>query len=98
MDDCIGRLVANTGVDRTAAEKAVGIILQFPLEEGPAECGHALVGCIGVGTVLMAAGPSMEQIHAVTREQLVLHVEYQGKTQSATSSARFPASASSSDA
>lgn len=35
MDDRIGRLVANTGVDRTAAEKAVGIILQFLSKEGP---------------------------------------------------------------
>ena len=29
MDDLIGRVVASTGVDRPAAEKAVGIILQF---------------------------------------------------------------------
>jgi len=28
MDDLIGRLVATLGVDRTAAEKAVGIIPQ----------------------------------------------------------------------
>jgi hypothetical protein len=43
MDDLIGRLVANAGVDRTAAEKAVGIILQFLLKEGPTEKVRALL-------------------------------------------------------
>jgi len=37
MDELIGRLVASIGVDRTAAEKAVGIILQFLVQEGPAD-------------------------------------------------------------
>jgi len=37
MDELIGRLVANIGIDQAAAEKAVGIILQFLLKEGPAE-------------------------------------------------------------
>jgi hypothetical protein len=35
MDELIGRLVAETGIDRTAAEKAVGIILDFLVKEGP---------------------------------------------------------------
>jgi hypothetical protein len=35
MDDLIGRLVACTGADRTAADKAVGNILQFRVKEGP---------------------------------------------------------------
>ncbi|MGB9394573.1 MAG: DUF2267 domain-containing protein, partial [Pseudolabrys sp.] len=35
MDELIGRLVANVGVDRSAAEKAVGIILDFLRKEGP---------------------------------------------------------------
>ena len=35
MDDLIGRLVAHAGVDRTATEKAVGVIVQFLLNEGP---------------------------------------------------------------
>jgi hypothetical protein len=35
MDEFIGRLVANVGIDRAAAEKAVGVILDFPAEEGP---------------------------------------------------------------
>jgi hypothetical protein len=37
MDELIGRLVADTGVDRATAEKAVGIILDFLLKEGPAD-------------------------------------------------------------
>ena len=35
MDEVIGRLVANVGIDRAAAEKAVGIILDLPAKEGP---------------------------------------------------------------
>jgi hypothetical protein len=35
MDGLIGRLVANTAIDRTAAEKAGDIILDVPAEEGP---------------------------------------------------------------
>jgi hypothetical protein len=31
MDDLIGRLVATVGVDRTAAEKAVGTLLQWAI-------------------------------------------------------------------
>jgi len=37
MDELIGRLVANVGVDREAAQKAVGIILDFLAKEGPPE-------------------------------------------------------------
>ena len=37
MDELIARLVANVGVDRDAAEKAVGIIFEFLLNEGPAD-------------------------------------------------------------
>ncbi len=74
MDDLIGRLVASTGVDRTAAEKAVGTILHFLLKAGPNDAVLAL-------------------------RPLALHAtQQQGKRQPARSSARFPASASSSDA
>jgi hypothetical protein len=34
MDELIGRLVAETGIGRAAAEKAVGIILDFLVKEG----------------------------------------------------------------
>ena len=37
MDELINRLVADIGIDRAAAETAVGIILRLPAEEGPAD-------------------------------------------------------------
>ena len=43
MEDLIGRLVANVGVDRSAAEKSVGIILDFLLKDGPADKVKALI-------------------------------------------------------
>ena len=35
MDELIARLVAKVGVDRNAAEKAVGVIFDFLRKEGP---------------------------------------------------------------
>lgn len=43
MDELLDRLVANVGVDRATAEKAVGIILRFLLKEGPAERVRSLI-------------------------------------------------------
>jgi hypothetical protein len=37
MDELIGRLVSDVGVDKAAAETAVGIILDFLSKEGPAD-------------------------------------------------------------
>jgi hypothetical protein len=37
MDELIGRLAADLGVDRAAVEKAVGIILDFLAKEAPAD-------------------------------------------------------------
>lgn len=37
MDELIGRLVAELGMDREVAEKAVGIILAFLIKEAPAD-------------------------------------------------------------
>ena len=37
MDELIARLVANVGVERETAEKAVGIIFEFLRSEGPAD-------------------------------------------------------------
>jgi hypothetical protein len=42
MDELIGRIVANSSVERPVAEKAVGIILDFLRKEGPAEKVEAL--------------------------------------------------------
>ena len=43
MDELIARLVADVGIDRAAAEKAVGIILEFLLKEGPTDKVQALL-------------------------------------------------------
>ena len=43
MDELIARLVANVGLDRTTAEKAVGIIFDFLRKEGPADKVQALI-------------------------------------------------------
>jgi len=37
MDELIGRLVTDVGIDRATAETAVGIILDFLAKEGPAD-------------------------------------------------------------
>ena len=37
MDELIARIVANVGVDKSVAEKAVGVILDFLSKEGPAD-------------------------------------------------------------
>jgi hypothetical protein len=37
MDELIARLIADIGIDRATAEKAVGIILEFLVKEGPAD-------------------------------------------------------------
>ena len=43
MDELIARLVANVGVEREAAEKAVGIIFEFLRSEGPPDKVQALI-------------------------------------------------------
>jgi hypothetical protein len=43
MDELVGRLVANVGVDQAVAEKAVGIILAFLIKEGPSDKVQALI-------------------------------------------------------
>jgi hypothetical protein len=37
MDELVGRLASEAGIDRDVAAKAVGIILAFLLKEGPAD-------------------------------------------------------------
>jgi len=55
MDELIARLVANVGVDREAAEKSVGIILDFLVKEGPADKVQALIDKIpGVQSLMQA--------------------------------------------
>src|SRR5690349_24269328 len=43
MDELIARLVANVGVDKSAAEKAVGIILAFLRKDGPPDKVQVLI-------------------------------------------------------
>ena len=43
MDELLGRLIANVGVERDTAEKAVGIILDFLRKEGPTDKVQALI-------------------------------------------------------
>lgn len=43
MDELVARLVANVGVDRGTAEKAVGIILGFLRKEGPPDKVQTLI-------------------------------------------------------
>lgn len=43
MDELVERLVAEVGIDRAVAEKAVGIILAFLLKEGPSDKVQALL-------------------------------------------------------
>jgi hypothetical protein len=103
MDELVGRLVANVGVDRPVAEKAVGIILDFLVKEGPADKVQPLIarlpgadallqssaasdeggmftgGIMGAGTRMMAAGLTMSQVQAVTREVIAYTREKAGE-------------------
>lgn len=55
MEELIARLVANVGVDRTAAEKSVGVILDFLSKEGPPDKVQALIDMLpGAQAVLDA--------------------------------------------
>ena len=55
MDELIARLVANVGVDKAAAEKAVGIILDFLRKEGPPDKVQALIDRLPGADALMQA-------------------------------------------
>jgi hypothetical protein len=56
MDELVDRIVARVGVDRTVAEKSVGIIFDFLSKEGPTEKVHALLDRLpGADAALAAA-------------------------------------------
>jgi hypothetical protein len=55
MHELLDRLVANVGVDRAVAEKAVGIILAFLLSEGPSDKVQAVIDQIPGAEALMKA-------------------------------------------
>ncbi len=58
MDELIGRLVAEIGIDRAAAEKAVGIILDFLAKEGPPDKVQPLLAKLPGAQALMAKAGS----------------------------------------
>ncbi len=55
MNELIARLVANVGVDQAAAEKSVGIILDFLKKEGPPDKVQALIDKLPGAEALLAA-------------------------------------------
>jgi hypothetical protein len=55
MDELIARLVANVGLEQTAAESAVGIIFAFLRKEGPADKVQALLDRMPGAQALMQA-------------------------------------------
>jgi hypothetical protein len=55
MDELVDRIVAEVGVDRTVAEKAVGIIFDFLSKEGPTEKARALLDQLPGANAAMAA-------------------------------------------
>ena len=58
MDELIARLVANVGVDKATAEKAVAIILDFLRKEGPPDKVQALIDRLPGAEALLQAQPS----------------------------------------
>jgi hypothetical protein len=59
MDELIGRLVSDVGVDKAAAETAVGIILDFLSKEGPADKMQLLLAKLPGAEALMQKGPAL---------------------------------------
>lgn len=55
MDELISRLVANVGVDKAAAEKSIGIILDFLKKEGPPDKVQELFGKLPGAEALLAS-------------------------------------------
>ena len=60
MDELIGRLIANVGIDQTTAQKSVGIILQFLLKEGPADKVQGLLAKLPGADALIQSAPPDE--------------------------------------
>ena len=58
MDELVGRLVAELGIDRDVAEKAVGIILAFLIKEAPADQIQPLLDAMPGAAEAAAAAPS----------------------------------------
>ena len=74
MDELIARLVANVGVDRAAAEKAVGIIFDFLRKEGPPDKVQALIDKLPGAQALIASAASRRR-----RRRHVRHGRHHGR-------------------
>ena len=55
MDELVDRIVANVGVDRTVAEKSIGIIFDFLAKEGPTEKVQAVLARLPGADAAIAA-------------------------------------------
>lgn len=55
MDELIGQLAAKAGIDRSVAEKSIGIILGFLRSEGPSDQVQALIDQIPGAEAAIAA-------------------------------------------
>ena len=60
MEELVARLVANVGVDQAAAEKSVGIILDFLRKEGPPDKVQALIDSLPGAAALLQAQQSAD--------------------------------------
>jgi hypothetical protein len=60
MDELIARLVASVGLDRGAAEKAVGVIFEFLRKEGPPDKVAALMDRLPGAEALMKAQQGLD--------------------------------------
>lgn len=61
MNELIARLVADVGIERATAEKAVGIILDFLVKEGPADKVQPLLAKLpGAEAVMQKAASETE--------------------------------------
>jgi hypothetical protein len=66
MDELIARLVADFGIDRPAAEKAVGIILDYLVKEGPADKVQPLIAKLPGAEALLAKTESGSAMSGTT--------------------------------
>ena len=62
MDELIARLVADVGIERATAEKAVGIILEFLVKEGPADKVQPLLAKLPGAEALMQKAASENEV------------------------------------
>jgi hypothetical protein len=58
MDELIARLVADVGIERATAEKAIGIILDFLVKEGPSDKVQPLLAKLPGAEALMQRAAS----------------------------------------